>query len=420
PRRALELLRGAENATRADAFGAEDAALADLVPTSQLHNTIHSMAILRTHRPGRAENTVKSVGVIGGGLMASQLAVLLAGKLRVPVVLRELDEERASRTRELLRSEIEKLGLEDARAEALGGLLTATVSLEDLADSDLVIEAVFEELAVKQQVFSEIEPLLREDAVLATNTSSLSITAMGEVLERPERLVGIHFFNPVARMPLVEIVRTPSTSEDALTTARALAWGAGKTTVEVADAPGFVVNRILLRLLAVVLESMERGTPPEVADKALEPIGLPMGPLHLLQLVGPAVANHVLVELHERLGERYPLSPGLDAVVDDGASFLTGPPSPGTPIDPGVARNFGASSANAGTDGTADDAPTLLRRVQVALADEIHRMIDEGVAERDAIDVAMITGAGWPLHRGGITKYLDEVGAAEEAGGRFH
>nr|NLD39773.1 3-hydroxyacyl-CoA dehydrogenase [Actinomycetales bacterium] len=440
PRRAFELLTAARTSSRTEAFAAEDEALHELVPTPQLRNTIHSMAILRAHRPGRAASQVRSVGVIGGGLMASQLAVLLAGRLQVPVVLREVDAERAERTRALVAAEIGKLGLDGGAAEALGGLLTATTELADLADADLVIEAVFEELSVKQQVFGEVEQLLRGDAVLATNTSSLSVTAMGSVLQHPERLVGIHFFNPVARMPLVEIVRTPSTSPEALEAARTLAWAVGKTTIEVADAPGFVVNRVLIRLLAEALNSMERGTPPAVVDSALEPIGLPMGPLHLLQLVGPAVANHVLHELHNRLGDRYPLSPGLDAVVAEGASFLTGPPSATTPLDASVGRFFGAASASTVSPGSddggrvpssppvaggarqygPDDEASLLRRVQLALADEVHRMIDEGVAARDSIDVGMITGAGWPLHRGGITRYLDEAGASEETGGLFH
>ncbi|NCD20392.1 MAG: 3-hydroxyacyl-CoA dehydrogenase, partial [Actinobacteria bacterium] len=228
------------------------------------------------------------------------------------------------------------------------------------------------------------------------------------------RLVGIHFFNPVAVMPLVEIVRTPHTDPAVLDAARTLAQAAGKVTVDVADAPGFIVNRLLVRMLGEVLGELEAGTDVDVVASALDPIGLPMGPLQLLQLVGPAVAAHVLHTLRAELGDRYPESPGLDAMVEAGASFLLGPPRASTPHDPAVARWFTPDDPRPSTAGE------VLARVQHALAEEVHLMVDDGVADVAAIDTAMITGANWPLHRGGITPYLDEVGAAAATGGPFH
>jgi len=226
--------------------------------------------------------------------------------------------------------------------------------------------------------------------------------------------VGIHFFNPVAVMPLVEIVRTPHTDPAVVDAARALAHAAGKVTVDVADAPGFIVNRLLVRLLGEILGELEAGTDVDVVATALDPIGLPMGPLQLLQLVGPAVAAHVLHTLRAELGPRYPESPGLDAMVEAGASFLLGPPRAATPHDPAVARWFTPDDPRPST------AARVLQRVQHALAEEVHLMLADGVADVRAIDTAMITGANWPLHRGGITPYLDEVGAAEATGGVFH
>lgn len=405
PGRALELFEAARTNTRAEAFAAEDQALEDLVPTAPMQDTLYAMDLLRRYRPKRAEAPIGKLGVIGGGLMATQLGSLIAGALRIPVVFREIDEARAARTRDLLEQ-----CAADARTPELTELFTVTTDLAELADADLVIEAVFEEMTVKKQVFAEIEPLLREEAILATNTSALSISEMAEGLARPERLVGIHFFNPVAKMPLVEVVSTPHTSEEVRAMAHDLAHALGKSTIDVADAPGFVVNRVLVRLLATAVESLERGTPPRVVATALDPIGLPMGPLHLLQLVGPAVANHVLHTLHAELGPRYPLSPGLDRIVEDGASFLAGPPSAATPINAEISAYFTGSEPESAED--------LLVRARLELAEEIRFILDEGVATREAIDVAMILGAGWPLHRGGITPYLNETGAAQQAAGR--
>ena len=254
--------------------------------------------------------------------MAAQLAVLLGGRLGVPVRMREVDAVRAAAGRDRVRDLVERearrgrMGQEDAGR--LLGAITVGTDLSDLAGADLVVEAVTEVLDVKRAVFAELEDVVGPDAVLATNTSALSVTAMAEGLRRPERVVGMHFFNPVAQMPLVEVVRAVGTSDAALATAFAVAREAGKTAVLVADRPGFVVNRLLLRELADVLHAVETGTPVEVADAALRPLGLPMGPFALLQLVGLPVALHVLEHLHEDFGERFPLSPGLAGLAADG------------------------------------------------------------------------------------------------------
>src|SRR5205823_7846471 len=154
------------------------------------------------------------------------------------------------------------------------------------ADADFVIEAVFEEMSVKQQVFGELEEYVTAECVLATNTSSLSVSEMASKLQHPERVVGFHFFNPVAVLPLLEIVRGERTDEKSLATAFAVSKQLKKSSVLVKDAPAFVVNRLLLRFLGEVLTAVDEGTPFEVADRALEPLGLPMSPLTLMQLVG--------------------------------------------------------------------------------------------------------------------------------------
>lgn len=402
PARAVALLRDARSGSRAEAFAREDTALADLMLTPELKAGLYASQLLRRAAPRRdVPSPIARVGVIGGGLMATQLALLLATRAGAAVTMSEVDEERAARTRTLLSEGV--ADLPPAAREAASRIAVGTAP-EIHADADLVIEAVFEEMDVKKTVLSAVERVVGTETVLATNTSALSITEMGTALARPERLVGVHFFNPVAQMPLVEIVHTDLSDSRALDAARALVQAAGKITVDVADAPGFIVNRILVRLLGEILDELERGTPVEVVSTALDPMGLPMGPLQLLQLVGPAVARHVLLTLRAALGDRYPDSPGLERIVADGASFLAGPPKASTPPDPGIARYF------APADPAPSDAPEVLSRVQRALADEIGTMLADGVADARSIDLAMLTGAGWPLHRGGITPYLTRLG----------
>jgi 3-hydroxyacyl-CoA dehydrogenase len=234
-----------------------------------------------------------------------------------------------------------------------------------------VIEAVFEELDVKRQVFGELEGVVSESCVLATNTSALSVTAMGESLDHPERLVGMHFFNPVALMPLVELVRTPETDDATLATAWAAADKLRKRPVLVNDAPGFVVNRLLTRMMLVVLESVERGNSVEEADEGVLMLGLPMAPSVLLQMVGEQVATHVRETLQDAFPERFAIN----------------------------------------AEGPVRTAEEIRDAVLEALADEVRRLLEEGVvASPKDIDTALILGAGFPFFMGGLTPYLRENG----------
>ena len=203
-------------------------------------------------------------------------------------------------------------------ANRLKALVSGSLDKAAFSDADFVIEAVFEELGVKQQVFAELEQHVSPEAILATNTSSLSITAMASKLQHPERVVGFHFFNPVAVLPLLEIVRGEQTDDASLATAFSVGKQLKKSSVLVKDAPAFVVNRLLLRFLGEVLVAVDEGTPFEVADRALEPLGLPMTPLMLMQLVGPAIALHVGETMHEAFPDRFSVSENLAKFVKAG------------------------------------------------------------------------------------------------------
>jgi 3-hydroxyacyl-CoA dehydrogenase len=252
-----------------------------------------------------------------------------------------------------------------------------------------VLEAVFEELDVKKQVFAELEQVVSLECVLATNTSALSVTAMAADLSHPERMVGMHFFNPVAVLPLVELVRAAETDDAALTTAWDVAEKLRKRPVLVRDAPAFVVNRILTRLMTVVLDALERGNTIEETDEAVLRLGLPMPPSVLLAMVGPRVSLHVLETLHDAYPDRFPLSQTL-------ANYAEG-------RDEIAVREQSPPSAD-----------ELLDDVLAALADETRHLLEEGVVgSAKDVDAALLLGAGFPFFLGGITKHLDQIGLSQ-------
>lgn len=426
PYRALDLIRDARTSDRDAGFAAEDEALADLIMSDELRASLYSFDLVqrRAKRPAGVPDAglarkVTKVGVVGSGLMASQLALLFARKLQVPVVMTDLDAERAAKGVAWVNREIDQLvskkRMGERTAAKLRGLVSGTTDTSAFADADMVIEAVFEDLQVKKDVFASLESVVREDCILATNTSSLSVSAMADGLAHPERVVGFHFFNPVAVMPLLEIARAEATDDATVATAFAVGRTLGKTCVLVADRPAFVVNRLLTRFLGDISAAVDDGTPIEVADRAMEPLGLPMSPFTLLQLVGPAVALHVSETMHAAFPDRYRVSENQRRIVEAGKTGVYAWDEEGRPIiDPEVA----ALLVQGDVVLTEDELRT---RVLDGLADEVRRMLDEGVVSAvQDIDLCMLTGAGWPFWLGGISPYLDRSGASERVtGARF-
>jgi 3-hydroxyacyl-CoA dehydrogenase/enoyl-CoA hydratase/carnithine racemase len=422
PYRAIDLVAAARDRSRDEGFAAEDEALADLLMSEELQAGLYAFDLTQKrarHAAGAPDASlarpVTKVGVVGAGLMAAQIALLFARRLGVPVVLTDLDQARLDTGLGHVRAEVSRLagrGRISADAAArLTALVTGSLTKDAFADADFVIEAVFEEIGVKQQVFAEVEAVVKPECVLATNTSSLSVTEMAAGLAHPERLVGFHFFNPVAQLPLVEVVRAAATDDASVATALAVGKGLKKNCVLVKDAPAFVVNRLLTRFLGEVIGAVDEGTPFEVAEHAADPLGLPMPPFLLLQLVGPAVALHVAETLHAAYPDRFAVPPKLRALVGAGKTAVYGPD---LAVDPDVAAIM------AGGDRPSTAAQVRERALE-ALADEIAVMLHEGVvsAPQD-VDLCMILGAGWPFHLGGITPYLDRSGIAEKVtGARF-
>jgi 3-hydroxyacyl-CoA dehydrogenase/enoyl-CoA hydratase/carnithine racemase len=427
PTKALELIAAARKNDLGTGFDAEDKVLADLVMSDPLRSSLYAFNLIQKKRkkvegapkPAAARKVTK-VGVVGAGLMASQLALLLLRNLKCPVVMTDIDQERADKGVAWVKNELQKL-VEKKRMSAesaarLALLISGSADQKVFANCDFIIEAIFEELSLKQELFKKLETIVSPECVLATNTSSLSVEAMTQGLKNPERVVGFHFFNPVAVMPLLEVART-STTDDA-TTATAIAVGKElkKTMIICKDAPGFVVNRLLTRFMGEVTDAVDEGTPPAVADAAMMEIGFPMSPFQLLDLVGPGVALHVSETLHKNLGPRYRISPTMQRMVKEGIRNFYVKNEDGTyaPNPAAVALIEKGSSPST--------AQQVRDRALKALAEEARSMLDEGVVSTPAeIDLCMLMGAGWPMHLGGILPYLDRAGISEAVSGkRFH
>ena len=403
PYRALDLIEGAATWSLEEGYRAEEDALADLLPGPQAQASVYAFNLVerRAKRgvgmPDAKPRSVQRVGIVGAGLMARQLAFLALRRLEVPVILRDLTQDQVDDAIAWIAGELDELTrkgrMGEAKARFLGSLVSGGTDWEVFASCDLVLEAVYEEMSVKKEVFAALERVVSPACILATNTSSLSVTEMGADLEHPERVVGMHFFNPVAVLPLVELARTPKTDDASLATAWAVTKKLRKTGVLVRDSPAFVVNRLLGRQGSVITEALDHGNTIEETDEAVLRMGLPMAPSVLLQLVGPKVANHVRHTLHVAWPDRYPLSKTLESLAEGGDVVVV------------------------------EDAPRsvddLHTAVLEALADEVRHLLEEGVvAEAADVDTCLILGAGFPFWLGGITKHLDQTGISERVVGR--
>jgi 3-hydroxyacyl-CoA dehydrogenase/enoyl-CoA hydratase/carnithine racemase len=404
PYRALELIAGTAGWTIDEGYVAEEDALADLLPGPQAQAGVYAFDLIERRIkkgvgiPDAKPRRIQRVGVVGAGLMATQLATLFLRRLEAPLVITDVDAARVDEAVAAIRADLDKQvsrgRLGEGKARFLGSIVTGAADTSAFAGCDLVIEAVFEEIAVKQQVFGALEEVVSDECLLVTNTSSLSVAEMAVGLAHPERVVGMHFFNPVAVLPLVELVRAPATDDATLATAWDVTKKLGKRGVLVKDAPAFVVNRLLTRQSTILMQALEGGNTFEETDEAALKLGLPMPPSALLAMVGPRVANHVLHTLHDAFPDRFPLSPTLESFANGEMDIvLTGGPRR-----------------------TVDE---IYEAILVALADEARHLLDEGVvSSAGEIDACLILGAGFPFFRGGLTKYLDQEGISPSVSGR--
>lgn len=426
PLKALEVCAAAVGRPLDEGLALERAGFLELVQTPACRNLMGIFFLQERAKKTRiadaegAGRKVERVAVIGAGVMGAGIAQWTAARGR-PVVLKDVAPEALAKGLKAA----EKIFRDAAKrhvfteAEARAGLDRITPAHTDipLANVDLVIEAAVEKLELKQRIFAQLEQRSAPHTVLATNTSALSIDAIAGGLTDPSRVVGIHFFNPVHRMQLVEIVRGPRSSPAALDTALQFVRSIGKLPVVVKDSPGFLVNRILLPYMVESVRIFCEGVDVARIDRIMLDFGMPMGPLRLSDEVGLDVAQHVAVDLQQRLPKPVPIDDTLRKMMakgwlgkKSGRGFHVFPEAKGAKETPNPDVGF---MQTRGVAAVQDDA-ALRDRMTLIMINEAARCLEEGVvASPEDVDFGMIFGTGFAPFRGGPLRYADTLGAAE-------
>ena len=363
--------------------------------------------------PGDKDFKVTNAAVIGAGVMGAGIAQWISSR-GIKVLLKDIKPEFVAKgiasISKLYSAAVSKRVMTKAEASAkLDGVTPITKSLP-MKQVDLVVEAAIEKLDIKQNLFAELETLVRDDTILATNTSALSIVDIAEKMEHKERLVGIHYFNPVHKMKLVEVVRGECTSDETILKATQFVKKTGKLPVVVKDSPGFLVNRILMPYLIEAVHLASSSVDIERVDKLLRKFGMPMGPFRLIDEVGGDVCQHVADDLLNRLSTKFPNSDTLRDLIDAG--------NLGKKSGKGFYKYSSGKSS-----GTNSDIPTstlnvtytddeIVDRLILIMVNEAVRCLEEGVVESPKdVDFGMIMGTGWAPFRGGPISYCDNEGA---------
>ncbi len=364
---------------------------------------------------GATAPKLSSAGVVGAGIMGSGIAWAISNA-GVPVRLKDIDWDAVARgmsgAARTYRQRVKRRRMSEGQMNLAMHRITPTVDYRGFEGLDVVVEAVLEDLRLKKKVLREIESHVRPDAIICTNTSSLPLSELASALDDPKRFVGLHFFNPVDRMPLVEVVPGRKTDRHALLAAAEFVRGMDKTPIVVGDCPGFLVNRILLPYLVESAWMFDEGVPTERIDELLERFGMPMGPLALVDEVGLDVGYKVAKVLESAYGSRMHVPPALDAVA--GAGDLLGKKN-GQGFY--VYRNHhkkpnprAAALGQAGTHAHLSDDEIVDRAVLI-MVNEAARCLEERVVDGpEALDMAMIMGTGFAPFRGGLLRYADERG----------
>jgi 3-hydroxyacyl-CoA dehydrogenase/enoyl-CoA hydratase/3-hydroxybutyryl-CoA epimerase len=427
PLAAIEALRVGYGQPASVGYAAESAAIGRLADDPVTRECLRLFFLQEDAKKNNAVDVAKpkpiqNAAVIGAGVMGAGIATLMAQKgiwTRLKDVKPEFLANGMATARRLVKHDLQRKRITPLQASDVLDHLRPTTDYMGLRHADLVIEAIIEDLPIKQQVFCELADATSPATVLATNTSSLLVSDIAAKVPHPERVVGLHFFNPPHQMPLVEVVRTEQTSPTALATAFALTQRLGKTAVVVRDCPGFLVNRLLAPYMNEAGWLLLEVSDPMEIDRAAVAFGLPMGPLELTDLVGLSVAQHVAKNMHAAYGERMtpaPLWAALRelAVTDPNAakSLLVGK-GRRKKLNPAVRKAI-AHVRQSGTYSTSGGTPRnleLTQRLIFPIINEAARCLDEGiVATADEIDLAMVFGTGFAPFRGGPMRYAASIG----------
>jgi 3-hydroxyacyl-CoA dehydrogenase/enoyl-CoA hydratase/3-hydroxybutyryl-CoA epimerase len=364
---------------------------------------------------------VRRVGVVGAGVMGAGI-VQLAALRGCEVVVQEITEaaldEGMKRIDDLFRKAVERRVLPEAEAMQRRAAVRGTVAWQGFESVDVVVEAAVELLEIKRNLFRELESRTGERTFLATNTSSLTVGSLQDGLRHPERVAGLHFFNPVHKMPLVEVVRGPASSPEAVELLRRWAIALGKTPVVVGDGPGFVVNRILMPYLNEATLLLAEGLTIKDIDRLMQRFGMPMGPLALLDQIGLDVAAHVAATMAPALAGRFEPNTAFEKMRAKGllgAKSVRGfyvhagkKPKPNK-----EAQQLLSAGAPAGGLSLAARLAEARERLVLGMVNEAALVLSEGLASAESIDLAMVFGTGWAPHRGGPLRYADDHGLSD-------
>ncbi|MFB4410282.1 fatty acid oxidation complex subunit alpha FadJ [Pantoea sp. ANP04] len=423
--RIIEVVRiGLEQGSRAG-HDAEARAFGELAMTPEsvaLRGIFFATTAMKKERGGDAEPArVKSVAILGGGLMGGGIASVTAINAGLPVRIKDISLEgvnHALKTSwELLSKKVKRRQLTPAQRQQQMARITGGTDYQGFSQRDVVIEAVFEDLALKQQMVSEVEAHCQPHTLFASNTSSLPIEEIAAKAQRPENVIGLHYFSPVEKMPLVEVIPHLNTSTATLVTIVALARSQGKTPIVVADKPGFYVNRILTPYINEAMRCLLEGEPIDHIDRALVKFGFPVGPIQLLDEVGIDVGSKISPILHQAYGERFAAPAAFDAVLKDGRK--------GRKNSKGFYRYDQARWQRKKPDASLytllkvtpkarQSEAQIAERCVMMMLNEAARCLDEQVIRcaRDG-DIGAVFGIGFPPFLGGPFHYMDKLGAAE-------
>jgi len=402
----------------------EASALGEMAATEECKNLISVFylqeALKKETFVGKGVKTldIDNAAVLGAGVMGGGIAQLFADK-GIPVRMKDINNDALGHglksAADVFKGKLKKRIIDKREFDQKMGNISTTLDYSGFGKEQIVIEAVVEKMAIKKAVFSECEANVKEDTILASNTSSLSVTEMASALKKPERFAGMHFFNPVHRMPLVEVIRGEKTSDETTATIVALSKRLGKTPVVVKDKEGFLVNRLLMPYLNEAVYMLEEGATIDEVDEALLNFGMPMGAFILLDEIGIDIGWHVAEILYKAFGERMKPAGLMKTVLDSGR--LGKKNGKGYYNYDGKKRKGADESVYSlagGKKGGLLSATTIIDRAVLLMLNEAALCLEEKIVEKpEHVDGGMIFGTGFPPFRGGLLRYADQRGAKE-------